>query len=479
MPEIHDECGVLGVFSPRVGSVAMDAYLGLCALQHRGQESCGIAVGDEGLFRHHSDEGLVSEVMSPQVLSALGEGNMAVGHVRYSTNDNKGRINTQPIVVSHRKGRLALANNGGLVNYSQLRDQFEDEGFIFHSTSDAEVISCVITRERLSAPSTEEAIHRAMGALEGSYTLVVMTPKKLIAVRGPMGLRPLCIGQKEDGSYIVASESCALDVVGARFIRDVEPGEVVVFKQDGIISDRRHCQTRKQSLCVFEYIYFARPDSVVDGVSVHEARVQAGAFLAQEHPVEADLVVGVPDSGIDGAIGFSRGSGIPYGLGFIKSKYIGRTFINPQPNARKSGVHIKLNPLAAVVRGKRVVLVDDSIVRGTTSREIVRLLRKAGATQVHMRVTSPPFMHPCYYGTDIKSRDSLIACQHSLEEIREIIGADSLGYLSVDNVRKIAAPIEERRFCTSCFDGIYPTEAPLPRERDKYTRRLMRVEEMV
>ncbi len=478
MPEFHEECGILGVFSPKTGAVAQDAYLGLCALQHRGQESCGIAINDEGLIRLHTDLGLVSEVMTPQALEALGEGSMAVGHVRYGTDDSRSRINTQPIMVSHRKGRLALANNGSLVNYSQLRDQFEDEGFIFHSTSDAEVISCVITRERLTSGSTEEAISRAMDVLVGSYTLVAMSAKKLIAIRGPMGLRPLCIGQKEDGSYVVVSETCALDVMGARFIRDIEPGEIVIFTREGVRSDRRHCREMKQSLCVFEYIYFARPDSVIDGVSVHEARVRAGAFLAKEHPVEADLVVGVPDSGIDGAIGYARGSGIPYGLGFIKSKYIGRTFINPVQGQRKAGVHIKLNPLAAVVSGKRVVLVDDSIVRGTTSKEIVRLLRKAGATQVHMRVTSPPFMHPCYYGTDIKSKDSLIACQHSLEEIRQIIGADTLGYLSHENVRKIAAPIDETRFCTACFDGNYPTQAPQASQRDKYTKRLMRIGEM-
>lgn len=479
MPEFHEECGILGVFSPTIRDVAQDAYLGLCALQHRGQESCGIAINDEGLFRLHTDLGLVSEVMNAQVLSALGEGSMAVGHVRYGADGERGRMNTQPIVVSHRKGRLALANNGSLVNYSVLRDQFEDEGFIFHTTSDAEVISCVITRARLGSHSTEEAISRSMEMLLGSYTMVVMSPQKLIAVRGPMGLRPLCIGRKEDGTWIVASESCALDVMGARFVRDIDPGEIVVFDREGMRSDRSHCKDAKQSLCVFEYIYFARPDSVIDGVSVHEARVRAGAFLAQEHPVEADLVVGVPDSGIDGAIGFSRGSGIPYGLGFIKSKYIGRTFINPGQGARKAGVHIKLNPLAAVVGGKRVVLVDDSIVRGTTSKEIVRLLRKAGATEVHMRVTSPPFMHPCYYGTDIKSKESLIACQHSLEEIRGIIGADSLGYLSLENVRKIAVPIEEARFCTACFNGEYPTQAPQASQREKYTKRLLRVGEMV
>lgn len=478
MPEFHEECGILGVYSPTTREVAQDAYLGLCALQHRGQESCGIAINDEGLFRLHTDRGLVSEVMNAQVLAALGEGSMAVGHVRYGADDDRGRMNAQPIVVSHRKGRLALANNGSLVNYSVLRDQFEDEGFIFHTTSDAEVISCVITRARLGSHSTEEAISRSMEMLQGSYTMVVMSPQKLFAVRGPMGLRPLCIGRKEDGAWVVASESCALDVMGARFVRDIDPGEIVVFDQEGMRSDRSHCKNARQSLCVFEYIYFARPDSVIDGVSVHEARVRAGAFLAQEHPVEADLVVGVPDSGIDGAIGFSRRSGIPYGLGFIKSKYIGRTFINPGHNARKAGVHIKLNPLAAVVSGKRIVLVDDSIVRGTTSKEIVRLLRSAGATEVHMRVTSPPFMHPCYYGTDIKSRESLIACQHSQEEIRGIIGADSLGYLSLANVRRIAAPIEETRFCTACFSGEYPTQAPQASQREKYTKRLMRVGEI-
>ncbi len=479
MPEFREECGILGIYSPHTADVGQDAYLGLCALQHRGQESCGIALNDEGLFRLHADTGLVSEVMTLQAMEALGTGHMAVGHVRYAMDGSRGRMNTQPIVVTHRKGRLALANNGSLVNYSQLRDRFEDDGFIFHSVSDAEVISCVITRERLTAPSTEEAIRRAMAALQGSYTMVVMSTRKLIAVRGPMGLRPLCIGCKEDGTWVVASETCALDVMSARFVRDVRPGEIVVFSPEGIRSDTSHCGELPQSLCVFEYIYFARPDSVIDGVCVHEARVRAGAFLAREHPVEADIVVGVPDSGIDGAIGYARGSGIPYGLGFIKNKYIGRTFIDPGPSARKAGVHIKLNPLAAAVTDKRVVLVDDSIVRGTTSREIVHLLRAAGATEVHMRVTSPPFMHPCYYGTDIRSRDSLIACRYTREEIRGLIGAESLGYLSLENLKRIAVPIDETRFCTACFDGHYPTDAPQTSERDKYTKRLMRVGEMV
>ncbi len=473
MADFHEECGVIGVFAKQTGPVAHDAYLGLCALQHRGQDSCGIAVNDQGLFRLHTDTGLASEVMTEGALLALGEGRMAVGHVRYGLDEKAGRMDIQPLVIAHRKALLALANNGSLVNYGSLRDRFEDEGFIFHTTSDAEVISCLITKERLTAPSTEAAISRAMGQLEGSYTLVVMTTKKLIAVRGPMGLRPLCLGVKEDGTYVAASETCALDVLGASFVRDVEPGEIVVITDEGLTSITTHCQTHKQSLCVFEYIYFARPDSVIDGVSVHEARVRAGEFLSKEHPVEADLVVGVPDSGIDGAIGYARASGIPYSLGFIKNTYIGRTFIKSAQNARKAGVHIKLNPLSAVVRGKRIVLVDDSIVRGTTSREIVRLLRKAGATEVHMRITSPPFINPCYYGTDIKSREHLIACKYTTEEIRDLIGADSLGYLSLEGVKGIAKPLPRERLCTACFDGSYPTHPPRVSQREKYAQRLM------
>lgn len=477
MPELREECGVFGVYRPEIGPVAMDSYLGLCALQHRGQESCGIAVNEEGLFRLHQDAGLVSEVMTPRILEVLGEGRMAVGHVRYGTDDTRGRTNMQPIVVNHRKGRMALCNNGALTNYMPLREAFENQGSIFHTTGDAEVISCVITRERLTAKSTEEALHRAMASLEGSFTLVLMTSTKLIAARGPRGFRPLCYGRLPDGGYVVASETCALDVCGAEFVRDVLPGEIVVFDKDGVRSDRHWCGSRRRSTCVFEYIYFARPDSVVDGVSVHEARALAGVFLSQEHPVGADIVVGVPDSGIDGAVGYARASGIPYGLGFIKNKYIARTFINPETGKRGTAVHIKLNPVASVVRGKRVVLVDDSIVRGTTSQKIVRLLREAGAKEVHLRITSPPFLHPCYYGTDIKSRDHLIACKMSIQEMAEQFGADSLGFLSLDAVRRMASPVPADGLCTACFDGQYPTELPETIERDRYARRLVRVGE--
>jgi len=479
MPEIGEECGVLGVYRDRPGPVAMDCYLGLCALQHRGQESCGIAVNEDGLFRVHQDAGLVSEVMGPRILEELGFGQIAVGHVRYGTDDSRGRANMQPIVINHRKGRLALANNGALTNYAGLRDAFESEGHIFHTTGDAEVISCVITRERLNASSTEEALLRAMASLEGSYTLTLMTPRKLIAARGPRGFRPLCYGRLPEGGYVVASESCALDVTGAVFVRDVLPGEIVVFDASGVRSITSACAAGKRSSCVFEYIYFARPDSVVDGVSVHGARARAGEFLAREHPVEADIVVGVPDSGIDGAIGYARASGIPYGLGFIKNKYIARTFINPGTSDRGAAVHIKLNPVSAVVSGKRVVLVDDSIVRGTTSRKIVRLLREAGAREVHLRITSPPFLHPCYYGTDIKSRDSLIACKLGVPEMLALFCADSLGYLSLEAVSRIAAPIPPTDFCLACFNGRYPTRAPVASGRERYLKRLVRVGETV
>ncbi len=476
MPGLREECGVLGVYRREVGPVADDCYLGLCALQHRGQESCGIAVNEEGLFRVHQDAGLVSEVMTPRVLSALGQGNIAVGHVRYGSKETPGRVDMQPIVIEHRKGRLALANNGSLTNYLTLRDEFEAGGFIFHTTGDAEIISCVITRERLTSASIEEAALKAMDRLQGSFTFVLMSPRKLIAVRGPSGFRPLCYGQMPDGSYVVASESCALTSLGIAKVTDIKPGEMVMFDENGVHHDESRVNSRKTSICVFEYIYFARPDSVLDGVSVHAARAAAGEYLAKEHPVEADIVVGVPDSGIDGAIGYARASGIHYGMGFVKNKYIGRTFINPG-EWRKAAVHIKLNPVSAVVKDKRVVLVDDSIVRGTTSGLIVSMLKKAGAREVHLRITAPPFLNPCYYGTDIKSRDSLIANRLSSEEIRKEVGADSLGFLSLEAVRKIAAPIPESHFCTACFDGKYPTAVPETMERDRYSKRLVRVGE--
>ena len=469
--EIREECGVFGIFANGRTDVAASAYYALYALQHRGQESCGIVVNDDGVFNTYKDTGLVSEVFRPSVLEQLGEGNMAVGHVRYGTTGGNGRLNAQPIVVNHIKGRMALAHNGNLVNSFELRNELELCGSIFHTTSDTEVISYIITKERLTAPSIEEAVNQAMSRIKGAYSLVIMSPSKLIAVRDENGFRPLCYGKCDDGSYVVASESCALDALGARFVRDIEPGEIVVFDKNGVRSITDHCG-KKQSFCVFEYIYFARPDSVIEGCCVHSARLRAGAFLALEHPVQADIVIGVPDSGIDAAIGFSRQSGIPYGIGFIKNKYIGRTFISPGQKSREDKVKIKLNPVPDTGRGKRVVLIDDSIVRGTTSARIVKLLRDAGATEVHMRVSAPPFMNPCYYGTDIDSRDMLIACNHTNDEIAEIIGVDTLGYLSVDNVTKLALESKCTGFCTACFSGQYPTDVPSDTRKDRFESKI-------
>ena len=417
MSEIREECGVFGVFCDAPYDVAHMTYYGLFALQHRGQESCGIVVNDDGVFHTYKDIGLVNDVFTPENLHELGMGNMAVGHVRYGTTGASDRNNAQPVVVNHIKGRMALAHNGNLVNSYELRSELELQGSIFHTTSDTEVISYIITKERLSAGSIEEAVDRAMYRLAGAYSMIVMSPSKLIAVRDEHGFRPLCYGRTEEGRYVVASESCALDSVGAGFIRDLEPGEILVFEKGGVRSIRTHCGREKKSLCIFEYIYFARPDSVIDGCSVHSARVRAGEFLAAQHPVDADIVIGVPDSGLDAALGYARASGIPYGIGFIKNKYIGRTFIAPGQQSREDKVRIKLNPIADTVRGKRVVMIDDSIVRGTTSARIVKLLREAGAAEIHMRVSAPPFLNPCYYGTDIDSCENLIACHHTVEEL--------------------------------------------------------------
>ncbi len=463
---IHEECGVFGIISPERSGVAQTTYYGLFALQHRGQESCGIVVNDDGVFSSYKDVGLVNDVFTRSVLDSLGHGRMAVGHVRYGTTGTDGRLNAQPIVVNHIKGHIALAHNGNLTNSYELREKLELAGAIFHTTSDTEVISYIITEKRLQSTSIEEAVSRAMDVIEGAYSLVIMSPQKLIAVRDKYGFRPICYGVCADGSYVVASESCALDAVGASFVRDLLPGEIIVFDKNGPRSITDHCGVCEQKTCVFEYIYFARPDSVVDGCSVHEARMRAGAYLALEHPVQADVVIGVPDSGLDAAVGYARQSGIPYGIGLIKNKYIGRTFIAPGQATREDRVRIKLNAVSSVVSGKRVVLIDDSIVRGTTCARIVGLLRDAGATEVHMRVSAPPFIHPCYYGTDIDSCDSLIACRYSLEEIEKIIGVDSLGYLTVTDAEKIASFGKCGGFCTACFDGKYPTEVPAnPRKK--------------
>ena len=458
--KLHEECGVFAVFSNTVTDVASTVYYGLFALQHRGQEGCGIAINNDGVISSYKDLGLVNDVFSKDVMNKLGQGNMAIGHVRYGTTGNNDRNNVQPIVVNHVKGRMAIAHNGNLVNAVGLREELELNGSIFHTTSDLEVISYVITKERLSCASIEEAISRAMNKIDGAYSIVAMSPAKLIAARDPRGFRPLCYGKTEDGRYIVASETCALDAVGAKFITDIKPGEIVVFSADGVRSITDHCGEKEQSLCIFEHIYFARPDSFVDGRSVHASRVRAGELLAKAHPVEADVVIGVPDSGLDAAIGYAKESGIPYGIGFIKNKYIGRTFIAPGQKSREDRVKIKLNPVREVVAGKRVVMVDDSIVRGTTSARIVRLIREVGAKEVHVRSSAPPFIAPCYYGVDIDSKDKLIACKHSIPEICKIIGADSLGYLGYEDVKKIAEGGHCTGFCYACFDEKYPTPAP-------------------
>lgn len=454
---IHEECGIFGLRSAVPQDLAGIAYYGLYALQHRGQEGCGISVNDDGVFFSHKDIGLVGDVLSKETLSKLPYGKIAVGHVRYGTTGGNNRANCQPIEVNHHKGRLAIAHNGNLTNAYELRCSLELGGAIFHTTSDTEIIAYIVTQERLKAPSIEVAVSAAMDRLEGAYSLILMSATKLIAVRDPYGFRPLCYGVMPDGTYAVASESCALSAVGARFERDILPGEIVTFDDNGIHCNTEHCGKKDKKICIFEYIYFARPDSTVDGISVHAARKTAGKILAMEHPADADIVIGVPDSGLDAALGYAEESGIPYGIGFIKNKYIGRTFISPGQGQRIDQVKIKLNAIKESVNGKSVVLIDDSIVRGTTSRQIVNLLREAGARKVHMRISSPPFTNPCYYGTDIDSRENLIACHHTVSEIADIIGADSLGYLPEEELKSL---IGCDGCCTACFSGSYPTNIP-------------------
>ena len=465
--KVHEECGVFGLLSPAPADAARICYDGLYALQHRGQESCGIVVNEDGLFYSHKDLGLVGDVFSKDTLSRFPAGTIAVGHVRYGTTGAASRRNCQPLEVNHQKGHMAIAHNGNLSNASLLRSQLELSGAIFHTTSDTETIAYIITRERLSAPSVEEAVSRAMNTLEGAYSLVIMSPQKLICARDPHGFRPLCFGRTADGTYVIASESCALKAVGARFIRDVDPGEIIVFQKTGIRSRREHCLRKDRRICIFEYVYFARPDSEIEGISVHGARLRAGETLAAVHPADADIVIGVPDSGLDAAIGFSRASGIPYGIGLIKNKYIGRTFISPE--GRDEQVRIKLAAISESVRGRRVVLIDDSIVRGTTSEKIIQLLRDAGAKEVHMRISAPPFLYPCYYGTDIDSQDHLIACRHTVPEIARMIGADSLGYLPVDRLGCLTGHSD---YCSACFCGEYPTSVPKDGNRNRYERPL-------
>ena len=468
---LHEECGVFGMYDFDGGDVASTIYYGLFALQHRGQESCGIAVsetnGPKGKVTSYKGMGLVNEVFTQDNLEPM-HGDIGVGHVRYSTAGASTRENAQPLVLNYVKGTLALAHNGNLINAMELRKDLEYTGAIFQTTIDSEVIAYHIARERLNSNSVEEAVGRACQKIKGAFALVVMSPRKLVGARDPYGFKPLCIG-KRDNAYILASETCALDTIGAEYVRDVLPGEIVtITPEGGIQSDLSLALPKeKEARCSFEYIYFARPDSHIDGVSVYASRIKAGRFLAMDSPVDADLVVGVPESGNAAALGYSLQSGIPYGTAFVKNGYVGRTFIKPKQSSRESSVRVKLNVLKEAVDGKRIIMIDDSIVRGTTSDRIVKMLRDAGATEVHVRISSPPFLWPCYFGTDIPEREQLIAYNRSIEDIRKIIGADSLGYLGVERLEEMVGGLS---ICKGCFTGTYPMEPPKEDIRGDFER---------
>lgn len=452
--KLHEECGVFGIFTSDNKDAKHSLYYGLCALQHRGQESAGMALcdtdGPMGNIYHHKGMGLVSEVFHKETLDTL-TGNIGIGHVRYSTTGQSCIENAQPLILNYLKGTLALVHNGNIKNAAELRDSLQKEGAIFRGTTDSEVIAYLIAKERTKCGTIEEAVTKVAGFLKGGYALIVMSPRKIIGIRDPLGLKPLCLGRRGK-EYILSSESCALNAIDAEFVRDIEPGEIVSITKDGISSDRSLCQC-KHAHCIFEYIYFARLDSCMDGISVYNSRIKAGRLLAQSYPVDADLVVGVPDSGLTAAVGYSQESGIPFGLAFYKNSYVGRTFIKPTQKERESAVHMKLSVLPEVVRGKRLVLIDDSIVRGTTIAGLITLLKKAGAVSVHVRISSPPFLYPCYYGTDVPSNKELIAADNSPEEIARRIGADSLGYMKLED---LSAMSDNLPLCRACFDNQYP-----------------------
>jgi len=453
--KLKEECGVVGIYhSNSSKDVAKSLYYCLYALQHRGQESAGIAANDGLHTNFYKEMGLVPEVFSEEILKGL-KGHKGIGHVRYSTTGDSKVTNAQPLVVRYRGGSIALAHNGNLVNAAQIRERLEEEGVIFQTTIDSEVIVNLIAR--YSSDGIISAIERTMEMIKGAYALVVMTEDCLVGIRDPYGLRPLCLGKLED-CYVFASESCALDVIGAEFVRDVEPGEIIIVNKAGIQTKQVSMRNRRAS-CIFEYIYFARPDSILDGTSVYEARRNAGRILAKEHPVDADLVIAVPDSSVPAAMGYAEASGIPFGEGLIKNRYVGRTFIQPEQRMREIAVRLKLNSLRCNVSGKRIVMIDDSIVRGTTSKQIVSCLRMAGAREVHVRISSPPVVYSCHFGIDTPDREQLIGAVKTIEQIRTAIGADSLGYLSIEGlVESIGKPAEHH--CLACFSGDYPMEVP-------------------
>lgn len=465
--KLKEACGVFGIYRTEEDSaLGRNIFYGLYALQHRGQESAGIAVTSGSGIKYHKEMGLVSEVFNDEILDSLS-GTIGIGHVRYSTTEANTLINAQPLVVRYKKGSLAVAHNGNLVNALELRKELEEHGVAFQTEIDSEVVAFLIAREH--SEDIIKAIELCMEKIKGSYALIMMTEDMLIGMRDPQGIRPLCLG-KQNGSYILASESCALDTIDAEFIRDIEPGEIVIINKDGVKSIKKGREDCRSSLCVFEFVYFARPDSTIDGRNVHMARWQAGRLLAQEHPAEADLVIGVPDSGTVSAMGYAEAAGIPFGVGLIKNRYVGRTFIKATQTSREIGVKIKLNAVREVVRGKRLIMVDDSIVRGTTSGLIVNVLKEAGAREVHVRVSSPPVMHSCYFGIDTSTRKELIGAQRKIEEIRQHIGADSLGYISLDGLIK-ATGFSMERFCSGCFSGAYPLEVPQEGKRYVFEKR--------
>ena len=452
--KLHEECGVFGILDSKGENVANTIYYGLCALQHRGQESAGIAVcnteGPLGNLLCHKNMGLVNEVFSSDVLSEL-TGNIGIGHVRYSTTGESTIKNAQPIAINYFKGTLALVHNGNITNMDELKISLQENGAIFHSTTDSEIITYQIALERTKTNSIEEAVYKTARKIKGGFALIIMSPQKMIGVRDPYGLKPLCLG-KRNGSYILASESCALNAVGAEFVRDILPGEIITIQKNDIKNNYSLCN-QTHAHCIFEYIYFARLDSTMDGINIYDARVRAGEALAKSYPVEADLVVGVPDSGIAAAMGYAKQSHIPYGIAFQKNSYVGRTFIKPTQNERETAVQIKLNIIPSTVKDKRIILIDDSIVRGTTISKLITMLKKAGAKEVHVRISSPPFLHPCYYGTDVPTNHLLIASKHTNEEIRDQIGADSLGYLNIDDFK---AMVGDLPLCKACFNQQYP-----------------------
>ena len=472
MAKLHEECGVFGIFDPK-GNPANTTYYGLVALQHRGQEGCGIAVNRDREIYHYKDVGLVNDVFNEEILGKLS-GRMAIGHVRYSTAGGSARENVQPLVLRYIKGTLAISHNGNITNVDEIRKELEHSGAIFQTTADTEIIAYLIARERITAGSIESAVKNAMKKLKGAYSLLVMSPNKLIAARDKWGFRPLQMGKRDD-AVVFASETCAFDAIDAEFVRDIAPGEIVTIEasRDGgdgyfMTEDTELCDSVPSSMCIFEHIYFARPDSTIQNEVVHECRKRAGAFLAMQAPVDADIVIGVPDSGLSAAQGYSEYSGIPIDTGFIKNKYIARTFIKPTQGAREVAVKMKLNVLKSAVQGKRVIMVDDSIVRGTTSGRIVKLLRDAGAKEVHVRISAPAFKWPCFFGTDIPDRDLLIANNHTTEETRKIINADSLEYLSLENLHNIA-PNSSCGFCDACFTGNYPVEVDHLLKQEDFT----------